>query len=173
VSTSFLENDGRFGGYFGPGSRCIQQSAQFARKGFPATEVAHKASAACYKMFCRGPLEARELYVLLEGRGVELRCPTATLIDLAAVPGAPLLSHVFLFPLLLIFLSFGLQYVLRLSLCQSRPFLFPFFLFCLLCLVVVQGCCCACVFVLTVSGRVAIESTAVRTDCKLLLSLDE
>lgn len=123
VSTSYPENDASFGRYFGPGSRCIQESARFARVGFLTTEGAPKASAACYKMVCRGPPEARELYVLLEGRGVELRCPTATLIDLAAVPGATLAFFVISFPFSFVFLACGVQC------CCCACVRAPFFLF--------------------------------------------
>jgi hypothetical protein len=65
-----------------------------------ASEPVPGASASCYHLICKGPPDARALHIRLEGRGVELPCPSGAYIALdKEFPGVLLsLKILLLFP---------------------------------------------------------------------------
>ena len=90
---SFGEAHANFGRYYGPSSRCLQESPDFGRAGAPNLGRDYERSgqepaAACYEMHCRGQPGQRQLYVSLKGRNVEFACPTGGMVDLGSEPGA-------------------------------------------------------------------------------------
>ena len=84
---SFDASEAAFGHYHGTGSRCIDESEQFARLGH-APRAGGRRSAACYRMECQGAADARHLFVMFDGAGVSVRCPSGASVDLSSVPGA-------------------------------------------------------------------------------------